>query len=455
MASGDRRAASDIDTLVPYYNQRPMDLWSDGTTVWVADSFTSKVFAYDLASGDRRTASDIDTLDAAGNSNPGGIWSDGNTMWVLDRSDDKIYAYDLARGARQAKFDFNTLRGASNNSPSSIWSDGDTMWVLDSYDRKVYAYNMPASLPLKSLELTGVEFAFTPERRFYAVEAPATVAATTVSAVAADDSADVTVTILPADADINTAGHQIDLATGVNTVTVTVAGTATVTAYTVVVTRDDVAGDSTTAGVLDLGVRVDNINRSASVRGVVDYDDDRDWFKVELQSKHRYYIDMKQTGTPDSLGDPMIMGVHDSNGDLVAGTTNDWGGDTRWRDLGEYLVEEIEWAEGIDWLGWPFWIPPEFGPNDVGGRDAFVKFSPLPDRHVFRLGGARRGAFVELPERRVRLGDSREAPRDRRHTRDVAESRCRRARRERDRHRPAGGVLRVRRRPVGMVVRRS
>ena len=32
-----------------------------------------------------------------------GLWSDGTTMWVADNSDDKIYAYDLAAGARRSK----------------------------------------------------------------------------------------------------------------------------------------------------------------------------------------------------------------------------------------------------------------------------------------------------------------------------------------------------------------
>ena len=46
---------------------------------------------------------DFDKLRTAGNRNPTGIWSDGTTMWVADRSA-KIYAYNMrtrARGPRQ------------------------------------------------------------------------------------------------------------------------------------------------------------------------------------------------------------------------------------------------------------------------------------------------------------------------------------------------------------------
>ena len=44
---------------------------------------------------------DFDTLAAAGNGSPRGIWSDGTTMWVANYDGDneynvKIYAYNLA-----------------------------------------------------------------------------------------------------------------------------------------------------------------------------------------------------------------------------------------------------------------------------------------------------------------------------------------------------------------------
>ena len=42
----------------------------------------------------------FDTLIAAGNMNPRGIWSDGTTMWVADPWYDKIYAYSLSTKAR-------------------------------------------------------------------------------------------------------------------------------------------------------------------------------------------------------------------------------------------------------------------------------------------------------------------------------------------------------------------
>ena len=140
----------------------PTGIWSDGTTMWVAhvstdDDNISKIYAYDRATGQRAPSKDFDTLSSAGNNQPAGIWSDGTTMWVAnfttDDSDDdnigKIYAYDMDTKARVPGKDFNTLTAAGNFVPIGIWSDGETMWVADftSDDNpndynKIYAYDM-------------------------------------------------------------------------------------------------------------------------------------------------------------------------------------------------------------------------------------------------------------------------------------------------------------------------
>ena len=89
---------------------------------------------------------DINTLNAAGNGSPYGIWSDGTTMWVADNVDDKIYAYLLSDGMRDGSLDINTLAAAGNTVPYAIWSDGTTMWVTDWSNDKLYAYLMPIPL---------------------------------------------------------------------------------------------------------------------------------------------------------------------------------------------------------------------------------------------------------------------------------------------------------------------
>ena len=66
--------------------------------MWVADD-DAKLYAYSLASKSRDAAQDVDTLGAAGNDRPRGIWSDRTTIWVADYDDNRLYAYRLPDAA--------------------------------------------------------------------------------------------------------------------------------------------------------------------------------------------------------------------------------------------------------------------------------------------------------------------------------------------------------------------
>ena len=135
--------ARDSDKDFSYLRgDRPSGLWSDGNTMWVADSYDDIIYAYNLATKAREPDKDFNALRAAGNYYPTGLWSDGNTMWVAD-GDGKIYAYNLATKAREPDKDFNALSTTGNDFPTGLWSDGNTMWVADGYDGKIYAYTMP------------------------------------------------------------------------------------------------------------------------------------------------------------------------------------------------------------------------------------------------------------------------------------------------------------------------
>ena len=90
----------------------------------------------------RDAGNDIDMLDTAGNDDTEGIWSDGTTIWVADYADAKIYAYSLTHYGRNSAIDINTLDAAGNNHPVGIWSGGTTMWVVDYVDKKLYAYDV-------------------------------------------------------------------------------------------------------------------------------------------------------------------------------------------------------------------------------------------------------------------------------------------------------------------------
>ena len=131
------KASHDFDGLITAENNHPVDIWSDGTTMWVSDLRDAKIYAYNLGTKAHDASKDFDTLDAAGNDHPRGIWSDGTTMWVADYSDSKVYAYDMTTKARDASKDFDTA-----DYTIGIWSDGTTMWVAAQLPGKIYAYDM-------------------------------------------------------------------------------------------------------------------------------------------------------------------------------------------------------------------------------------------------------------------------------------------------------------------------
>ena len=169
LADGSRDTSKDftkaklVDSNSKYKgNDRPLGIWSDGTTMWVVEKddysgATNKIYAYNLTTKARVSNQDFNTLHDAENRNPSGLWSDGTTMWVTDSSDAKIYAYKMSDKSRDASKDFDTLENAGNNDPFGIWSDNiTTMWVLDSTDDKIYAYNTDAKARLGRLVLKGL-----------------------------------------------------------------------------------------------------------------------------------------------------------------------------------------------------------------------------------------------------------------------------------------------------------
>ena len=123
-------------------NEAPTGMWSNGTTLWVADWVDDKLYSYHVSTRARDFTREFDSLRAAGNQSPTGLWSDGTTMWVADNEDGKLYAYSLTTRTRDASKDFDTLTVAGNSQPAGLWSDGTTMWVGDYQDVKLFAYDL-------------------------------------------------------------------------------------------------------------------------------------------------------------------------------------------------------------------------------------------------------------------------------------------------------------------------
>ena len=90
--------------------------------------------------------------------------------------------------------------------------------------------------------------------------------------------------------------------------------------YTVSVREatDDYAAGTETTGTVTVG---------GSKKGSTELPDDRDWFAVTLEANKTYRIDLEGWWTWEgTLFDPYLHGVHDAEGTLIAGTTNDNGG---------------------------------------------------------------------------------------------------------------------------------
>ena len=127
----------DFPTLSVAGNTGLGGIWSDGTTLWVADDGNDKIYGYKLSDNSRDLGKDFDL--AVGNDSPRGIWSDESTLWVADAGSDKIYAYKLLDKSRDSDKDFDLTDG--NDAPRGIWSDGTTLWVADDGNDSIYAYS--------------------------------------------------------------------------------------------------------------------------------------------------------------------------------------------------------------------------------------------------------------------------------------------------------------------------
>ena len=190
-------------------NSKPAGIWSDGTTMWVADGNTinqkGKIFAYNLSDGSRVSEIvdgettypkdiSIDLSFLGDGHELADIWSNGtttnSTMWVLVNNEAKndgtyktfvrhltedreLYAYKWGFGEAEREEDLRKdiplRKGVSSShylkGAQAIFSHGGIMYVSnweakskvedgdynDQHDKpadlKIYAYGLPTSLP--------------------------------------------------------------------------------------------------------------------------------------------------------------------------------------------------------------------------------------------------------------------------------------------------------------------
>ena len=238
LESGERDEAREIE--LAERNRDPRGTWSDGEIIYVLDSVKDALFVYELETGELVAEYPFDKL----NKSPRGIWSDGVTLWVSDDGAKRLFAYEVDGEAltrnEDLEFTFRSLLKAGNGSPRGIWSDGDIMYVVDEQDDAVYTYNIPDAIiaQLASLSPSDLELeAFAPNRFEYAGAVAYDLAATTVAVAATQEAAGVTID--PADADGDPAnGHQVTLGTETAiTITVTSADGSRKKTYVIQVSK--------------------------------------------------------------------------------------------------------------------------------------------------------------------------------------------------------------------------
>ena len=181
-SDGSRAAGEDFTTLTAAGNDHPAGIWSDGTTMWVADSQDGKLYAYRMSDRSRDAGKDfplwkmpsgLEWAQGGGSveegkewARPRGIWSDGTTMWVAgDKSagNTHVFAYRMSNKSRDRSKEFPTrLSRGSDRVPAGVWSDGDsTMWIANPRGGLAHAVplpggNAPAYPEPEEVDTTGV-----------------------------------------------------------------------------------------------------------------------------------------------------------------------------------------------------------------------------------------------------------------------------------------------------------
>ena len=118
VSDGARQSGRDValaEDANDYANdhEQPRGVGSDGTTLWVADLRTGalhdKLYAYGVSNGVRRSGDEFDLAksteyaNTSDNSNPAGVWTDGTTLWVADelrREDLRLRGVGRSAGVR-------------------------------------------------------------------------------------------------------------------------------------------------------------------------------------------------------------------------------------------------------------------------------------------------------------------------------------------------------------------
>ena len=152
-----------LDLELASGNQNPRGMWSDGTTLWIAndeEGDNNRIYAYALPAGTYLPEKTF-TLSALSHTAPGGVHGRGTTLWVTDTKTDRIIAYSIADDDTYS----NHLQGQSFDTdpseklssltmPHGITSNDEktTMWAVSYTDESLLAYDFRESTTLGTRE---------------------------------------------------------------------------------------------------------------------------------------------------------------------------------------------------------------------------------------------------------------------------------------------------------------
>ena len=253
LMDGERDKTKEF-VLDPIHDESVRGVWSNGTTLWVSDWKLNKLIAYHLK--DNPGTSDVEVLGTrdvdkdivlhSENDSAQGIWSDGTTIWVAQWNGPKFFAYTLATGVRDTDKEFDRVPG--NIYPRDMWSDGTTLYVPDALRLKLFSYTMtdgttttdtpgvtviPTALTVREEDATGAS---------YAVVLGSLPTSSVLITVAGHSGTDVTPT--PTTLTFTTSNWEIP-----QTITVTAAADANLVNETVRLTHTATSSDSLFDGI--------------------------------------------------------------------------------------------------------------------------------------------------------------------------------------------------------------
>lgn len=139
LSYGDRDMDKECDLHAN--NGTPQGAWTDGTTLWVGDSFDTFVYAYILTGDSRCTRDTSKEFNLfRGSNEPLGITATGSYWYTAAAgSFDDTNRYDYPSGSNGAKlFDLTT----NNQHPTGVATNGTHLFLPDWSDNLVYAYTL-------------------------------------------------------------------------------------------------------------------------------------------------------------------------------------------------------------------------------------------------------------------------------------------------------------------------